>query len=70
MCHRVSEAAKTHFGVDIIESSLFVAFAVSEDNFDIVAQNEMLLTKKYDSKFKIMIQWKMIAQLVPITKPW
>ena len=44
MCHRVSEAVKTYFGVDIPESSLFVAFAVSEDNFDIVAQIEMFLT--------------------------
>ena len=39
-----SEAVKTYFGVDITESSLFVAFAVSEDNYDIVAQIEMFLT--------------------------
>ena len=38
---------------------------LKENNFDIVTLNEMFLTKKIDFKIKVMMQYKMIVQLVP-----
>ena len=38
---------------------------LKENNFDIVALNETFLTKKLTSKFKVMIEQKMIVQLGP-----